>query len=332
MEVDWPVRIAGLGHSVPPRVVSNAEIGRRFERTPEWLAELTGVEERRRCDPVSGPSAIAIGVQAAREALANAGITHEDVDLIVNASGTQEQAIPDGAALVQRELGLGASGIPCVSIHSTCLSFLSALEVAGALLQTGVHQRVLVVSSEAASSGLDPHDIETSALIGDAAAAAVLERSSESGGSRIHAFHFETYGEGAHLTTVLGGGTRRPPLAAHTRPDDNYFRMDKHGLLKIVLKRLPPFLTRVWPGHDVRTVDHIVPHQASPAAFAVLERLGFASDRIHKSLDVLGNCVGASIPATLYRAVRCGRIVRGERVLLLGSGAGVSFGAVVLTY
>ncbi|MGI9333963.1 MAG: 3-oxoacyl-ACP synthase III family protein [Gammaproteobacteria bacterium] len=332
MELDWSVRIVGLGHSVPPRMVANVEIARRFECTPEWIGELTGVESRHHCEPQTGPGAIAIGAQAAREAIEDAGLARDEVDLIVNASGTQVQAIPDGASLLQRELGLGASGVPCVSIHTTCLSFLNALQFAGALLHAGVHRRVLIVSSEAASAGLDPQDVETSALMGDAAAAAVVQAVPPGDRSRIHALHFETYGEGSELTVVRGGGTRNPPLAPHTRPGDHYFQMDKRSLLKLMLQRLPPFLERVWPGHDLRALDHVVPHQASPATFSLLERVGFAPQRVHESLSVLGNCVAASIPATLYRAVRAGAVKRGDRVLLLGSGAGVSFGAAVLTY
>lgn len=332
MRVEWGVRIAGVGHAVPERVITNAELALRFGRSPEAMLEMTGVRERRRCDPEAGESAIALGVKAAREALADAGVDARDVDLVLNASGTQEQAIPDGAALMQRGLGIGDSGIPCMSVHTTCLSFVSGIQLAGALLHAGVHRRVLVVSAEAASQGVDPADPETNALIGDAAAAAVLEVAPGESASRVHAVHFETYGESADLTTVLGGGTRRFPLAAHTQASDHYFRMEGLGLLKVALRRLPPFLDRVWPGIDLRTIDHVVPHQASRAAFSVLGRLGFDPARIHGSLDAIGNCVAASIPSTLYRAVRSGAIARGERVLLLGSGAGVSFGAAVLTY
>jgi 3-oxoacyl-[acyl-carrier-protein] synthase-3 len=331
VRVDWPLRIAGLGHAVPSRVVSNAELALRFDRSPEAIHEMTGVIERRRCDLAAGESAIALGVAAARQAIERAGIEPRDVDLVLNASGTQEQAIPDGAALLQRDLGLGDSGVASMSVHTTCLSFLSAIEVAGALMQAGLHRRVLVISAEAASEGLDPNDVETNALIGDAGAAAVLELAPTER-SRLHAVHFETYGESADLTTVRGGGTRRAPLARHTKPDDNFFRMEGLGLLKVALRRLPPFLERVWPGHDLRDVDHVVPHQASRAAFSVLERLGFAPERLHRSIAELGNCVAASIPSTLFRAVERGAIARGDRVLLLGSGAGVSFGAAVLTY
>lgn len=332
MRVEWPVRIAGLGHALPPKAISHEELATWLGVSPFDTLRASGVSTRYHVD-YHRPGATELGALAAREAIAEA--THDDAtlpELVINASGTQARSIPDGSALLMRALGERvaphASGL---SVHTTCLSFLSGLQVAGSLIAAGTHRRILVVSTEAASVGLDPRDLETAALIGDAAAAAVLERAAEGSASGIEAVHFETFPEGTELTRVRGGGTDFHPLAAHTRDDDNYFRMDGRALLKLVMRRLPGFLDAVYDG-DVRDVDHIVPHQASPATFAVLSRLGFPMERVHRSLEELGNTVAASIPSTLYRAVRAGTIGRGDRVLLLGSGAGVTLGAIVLRF
>lgn len=196
-------------------------------------------------------------------------------------------------------------------------------------MTAGLYQRVMVVSTEAGSVGLHPDNLETQALIGDGAAAALLVPATD--GACIESVHFETFGQGAALTQILGGGSRHPPQDTNTTLAHNTFSMDGLGLIKLVLRRLPGFLERALP-EGLDTFDHIVPHQASPATFRVLERVGAPMAKVHSTLETLGNCIAASIPLTLEQGVRAGRIQRGERVLLIGTGAGVSIGAVSLRF
>ncbi|MBN1337256.1 MAG: ketoacyl-ACP synthase III [Deltaproteobacteria bacterium] len=332
MPAPLPLQFVGVGCHLPARVVTNEEVAARCGVSASWIEKNQGVRERRWVD---GETASEMGASAAREALRDADMDPADLDLILNCSGTQEQAIPDGAALVQRALGLGDSGIACMSLHVTCLSFVAGVDVAASLLATGRYQRILLVSSDISSCALDWSRAETCSLFGDLAAAAVVIRTPEGEPSCVHAARFETYGDGADFTTIPGGGTRRHPNATHTRFEDNLFHMDGRRVFRMVLKKAPAFLEALQPGlsRGLGDIRLLVPHQASRLALhAHATRYGFDETRTAATLDRLGNCVAASIPATLYEAVRAGRIARGDKILLLGTGAGLSMGGVILTW
>jgi 3-oxoacyl-[acyl-carrier-protein] synthase-3 len=152
--------------------------------------------------------------------------------------------------------------------------------------------------------------------------------------SAVHGAHFETYGKGARFAQVLGGGTSRPPNHPDTRAADNLFHMDAAAVLLMTFRHAPRFLEHLEsaiPG-GLAQLDVVIPHQASRLALDSHTRFGFRQTQIVRTLDCLGNCVAASIPLTLYAAIRCGRLRRGNRALLLGKGAGLSFGGVVFTY
>ena len=328
-----PVRIAGLGRYLPERVVLTEEIAARLGVDAESLVERTGVRERRVADRRGRETASRMGALAAREALEAAGIEPSSLDLIVNASGTVEQAIPDGGALIQRELGLGGSGIASMSVQATCLSFLAALQLAAPAIAIGRYRRVLVVSSDITAPGIDSDDVESAALFGDGAAAAVLA-SPEDETTGIVASRFATYGRDAHLAQIEGGGSRAYPDDEGVGRAEQVFKMRGPELLKRVLGRARPFLNTLLKDVDDSMKKNVlvVPHQASAAGLRLLEALGFDDARVVTTLDSLGNCVAASIPLTLYHAVATGRLVRGDPVLLLGTGAGLSMGGVLLRY
>lgn len=275
-----------------------------------------------------------MGAQAAREAVADAGLALSDLDLIINASGTPEQAIPDGGPLVQRQLGLGQSGLASLSVHATCLSFLVALDLSANLLATGRYHNILIVSSEICSPGINFKEPESAALIGDAAAAAVVTRTPSGEAAGVEAARLETYGDGADLTAIRGAGSRHHPNHPDTRPEDNLFHMDGPKVLRMALGVSAPFLEKLRPGLStgLGDIQLVVPHQPSLAGLRAMQIFGWPADRIVMTLDRLGNCVAASLPATLYEAVRGGRLERGERVLLVGTGAGLSIGGVILVY
>lgn len=327
----FPIKIAGLGHYLPGRIVSNQEIETRCGLPPGWVETRTGVRQRRW---VNDETNSFMAAQAATEAIAAAGLTPDDIDLMINASGTQEQAIPDGGPLLQKELGLGESGIPCFTIHATCLSFLVGLNIAGGLLVTRQYRHILITSAEIASCGLNFKQPESAALLGDAAAAAVLTLATNSEPSCFHAFHFETYGHGAPLTVINGGGTRKHPNHPQTLPEDNLFSMEGPRLLKLVHKYGRSFLERLRPGlsEGLGSIKLVVPHQASILGLRLLRHYGWPDEQIMITLDRFGNCVAASLPLTLYQAAQQGRLKRGDEVLLVGSGAGLSMGGLILTF
>jgi len=274
-----------------------------------------------------------MGAAAAKDALEAAEIAAADIDLIINASGTVEQTLPDGGALVQRALGLGRSGIPSFSVNATCLSFLAALQFAGPAIAGGSYRRVLVVSSDVASAGIDWTDPESAGLFGDAAAAAVLVPAEEMA-SAILTSHFATFGRDAELAQIRGGGTRWHPNDDDAEPAHNLFQMRGPQLLKRVLGRSRGFLDALLEHapEGAREAALIVPHQASLPGLKLLSALGFEEERTVTTLETCGNCVAASIPLTLHHAVTEGRLERGALALLLGTGAGISMGGALLRF
>lgn len=332
MQKKLPLKIAGVGRYVPERVVSNAEIEEMAGLPLGYIATTAaGVRERRW---VNGETATFMGAEAAREAIEDAGMSVEDIDLILNASGSQEQAIPDGGPLIQRHLGLADSGTAAMSVHSTCLSFLVALNVAANFINSGQYRNIVIVSSEIGSAAINPQEPESFVLFGDIAAAVVVTRPQNGDTGSLNGYVFRTFGEGAYLTCVMGGGTRKHPNRPQTEPTDNLFHMDGRKVFRLARKHGKETLERLRPGlsDGLDGIRMVIPHQASGLAIRYYTRYGWPAERIAVSLDRFGNCIAASIPATLYEVVRGKRIERGDDLLLVGTGAGLSIGAAILTY
>lgn len=329
--MNLPLRILGTGEYLPERVVTSAEAEDACGWPRGWAERRSGVRERRRADPRRETNAF-MGARAAEAALAAAGLRATDVDLVLNASGTQQQPIPDTSALVAAELGV--SGLRGHSVHATCLSFLVALDTAAALLALHRARRVLIVSSDIGSVGLSPDQPEAFTLIGDGAAAVVVDRTPPDGASALHESRFEVYPEGAHHTEIPGGGTHRNPHQPDVPLADFTFRMDGPRVLRLAREHAPGFLERLRPGlsSGLGDIDVVVPHQASLAGLRLLSRFGWPEEKVESTLATLGNCVAASLPITLHRAVVAGRLRRGGRALLVGTGAGFSLGGLILTY
>jgi 3-oxoacyl-[acyl-carrier-protein] synthase-3 len=331
MQVNMPLKIVGFGRYLPKRIVPSSELEAMCGVPAGWVERRNGVRERRW---VTDETSSFMSGQAAIEALDEAKLKPNQLDLIINASGTGEQAIPDTGVLIQRQLGLGNSGIPAMTVHTTCLSFVAAMDVASNFLQSGRYKNILIASADVASCGINPKEPESASLVGDAAAAVVVTRSDANDKSMIHHAHFKTYGDGAYLTTIMGGGSRLHPRFDGHRPEDDLFHMDGPAVLRMVRGIAHEFLDELYPGlsKSLLDIDVVVPHQASKVGLMMLERFGWPNSKIMTTIETLGNCVAASIPATLYQAVRDGNIQRGQKVLLVGTGAGLSIGGLVLTY
>jgi 3-oxoacyl-[acyl-carrier-protein] synthase-3 len=208
------------------------------------------------------------------------------------------------------------------------------MDVASNFINSGRYKNILIASADVSSCGINPKEPESATLVGDAAAAAVVTRPEYGDKSMIHHAHFKTYGEGAYLTAIMGGGSARHPRFANHNPEDDLFHMDGSAVLRMVRGIAPEFLEELYPGlsKSIMDIDVVVPHQASKVGLMMLERFGWPQSKIMNTLETLGNCVSASIPATLYQAVIDGKIQRGQKILLVGTGAGLSIGGLVLTF
>jgi 3-oxoacyl-[acyl-carrier-protein] synthase-3 len=328
----YPVRILGTGGYLPVERVTSAALDERHGRAAGSSAARSGVEVRHYAGP--GETSSIMAARALGQALEASGLTGADLDLILATSVVPEQPMPTNAVLVQRELGLEGSGIPCFDINASCLGFLHALEMATLGIAAGRYRRVGIVASEVASKGLDPADLETSSLFGDGAAAAVLGASSSSDGS-IEALRCATYSRGAYLCQMAAGGSRYNVVTPPPRPQDYLFRMDGRAVFRMAAERLPRFLSEILAeaACTPADIDVVIPHQASGLGMRYLrERLGFPAAKVVDILAERGNQVSASMPSALHEAVSGGRLLRGQRALLLGTAAGLTLGAAVVRF
>ncbi len=309
------------------RSVTSDWFDRRLNRPAGWAEATTGVAVRRFVD---GETASDLGTRAGAEALARAGLCAEDLSAVIGASGVGEQPIPAFAVLVHRKLGLGNSGIPAFDMNATCLSFLLALHHAALMIAAGEWRHVLIVSADIASAALDLDDPETGPLFGDGGAAVVLGP----GAGGLEAFSLRTYSTGAEAAWLGAGGSRLPARDLPALLAEATFRMDGRAAFRVASDHIEPFfddlLSRAGWHRD--EIDLIVPHQASGRALDLMvRRLRLDPARVMRTLHDGGNLVATSLPTTLIRAMEAGRTPPGSRVLLIGTGAGVSLGGVCLT-
>lgn len=325
--------ISGTGRAVPARRLTTEAIEDELRLPPGRLADSTGVLARHVCD---GEDQISLAVAACRTALDDAGLQAAAVDTLISASAVPYQPIPATAPLIMRALGIADGAAAAFDVNSTCLSFLTGLEVAARQIDAGAARHVLVVSSEISSRALPWRtDPEIAALFGDGAAAAVVARPLPANTqSRVAAVLMRSYPSAYEACGIGAGGTRfdfaRQPeaFAAHS-----LFAMEGKVLFRLASLHFKGFVEDLlalarWQLDDV---DLVIPHQASPAALAhMIRQTGFAADRVMNIAADYGNQIAASIPFTLDMARRSGRVRAGARLLLLGTSAGVSFGGMAL--
>lgn len=301
---------------------TSAELAGRLGRSEEWLVSRTGVKERRVSDE---PMAV-MGAHAVRALQ----LGDEPPDLLVNASLTPMQLIPDSSVFVLRELGW--EGLPSFSVHHTCLSFLTATQVAAGLLAIGAYRRIVVVSAEQGSVCRDFDEPESASLIGDGAAAALIEPTT--GDEGFLGYATATWPSGAGYAELRGCGTAHHPNDPTTVPSDNLFHMRGPRIWRLALEHADEVLDRAFgqAGMQREDVDLIIPHQASGPMVDVFHQFRFDDARVVKIVATTGNCIAASLPMALAHAEATGRLQRGMRVLLFGTGAGLSMTAAILKF
>jgi 3-oxoacyl-[acyl-carrier-protein] synthase-3 len=325
------VKVAGTGCCLPHAKRMSADIDRELKRKAGKTEARTGVRERRM---VTHETSSSMAVMAAKDAISSANRKATDIDLIISACAVPEQPIPAMAPLIQAGLGLGATGIPAFDINASCLSFVTAFDLAAQLIEAKRFRNVLVVSSEIASRALPwSSDPDTAAMFGDGAAAAVLS-SSETRSGGLAASHFETWSKGYHDCELAAGGTR---YDFHTDRDAfamaAQFRMDGRAAYRLAAKVIQPFLQNLLDkaGWIVDEIDLVVPHQASRGALDhLIAKLNIPRSKIIDIIADHGNQIAASIPMALHHAMRGGLIRSKMKVLVIGTSAGFSIGGLCL--
>ncbi|HCX21821.1 MAG TPA: beta-ketoacyl-ACP synthase III [Cytophagales bacterium] len=328
-----PVRtfnIAGIGKYLPQKQVSSHALEEQLQLPEGWIEQYIGVQTRYLAETESNTE---MGAKALQSALNDAGITIGDLDCLIGAAGTFDHVIPNRSSLIKaafKEAHL--YDFPCVDINTVCTSFITALDYASLLIQSGQHQTIAIVTSEISSKGLDPSNTETYCLFGDGAAAVILTAGDD--GGLIHS-NQKTYSEGAINTMIAGGGNQYHPKDYPYDPALYSFKMDGKKLLKLAHQHLEEFIINFFSKSSLRLneVNWIVPHQASKLGLRMLCSLEeIESEKVIDQLSLYGNGIAASIPIALITSIEQGKIKEQDTCFLIGTAAGMSISGLLLKY
>lgn len=314
-------RLAGTGSVLPGDPVTNDDlVARGIETSDAWISERTGI--RARYLAAEGVTSTQLGAEAARRAMAAAGCTADDIDLIIVATVTPEFVFPSTACLIQNELGV-THGL-AFDMQAVCSGFVYALTVAEKFIRSGSHKRALVIGADVFSRILDWNDRSTCVLFGDGAGAVVLEASEEPGilATALHA-------DGSlHGILEVPGNIRNGQIVGSP-----YVHMDGQAVFKQAVRLLSEVAHEVLDeaGMTIDQLDWFIPHQANIRIMqSTARRLGLPTEKVVVTVDTHGNTSAASVPLALDVAVRDGRVQKGQTVLLQGVGGGFTWGAVLL--
>ncbi|MCX8032356.1 MAG: ketoacyl-ACP synthase III [Thermoleophilia bacterium] len=335
-----PVTITGLGAYTPSRVVTNDDLAAFLDTSDEWITKRTGIRERRVAE--NGLSASDLGIPAARAALEDAGVAPEEVGLVIVATISPDRIMPATAARVAYQCGCVNAG--SFDLSAGCTGFVYALAMAAGAVASGLHDHVLVVGAEAISRMLDWEDRSTAVLFGDGAGAAVVSalaasRADAEGGNPTGAgilgFDLGSDGAGEELLMIPAGGSRLPASHDTVSGRLHYMKMNGQEIYRFATRVIVSSAERVLGrcGRSIDQVDLFVPHQANLRIIeAAASKLGIAGDKVYTNLQNYGNTSCASIPLCLVEAREQGRLKPGDLVLLMGFGAGLTWGACLMEW
>jgi len=315
--------LVGTGSALPARVVSNAELAERVDTSDEWIVARTGIRQRHIAG--EGETTASLGAEAARRAIAAAGLTPADIDLIVLATATPDQTFPATATIVQNLLG--CNGGIAFDVAAVCSGFVYAVGVADSMLRTGMARRALVIGAETFSRILDWEDRTTCVLFGDGAGAIVLEARETVNPQAPGILATRLHADGAHNQLLfVDGGVSTTGTVGHLRmKGKEVFRHAVTNLAGVVGEVLAE------SGHVQSDIDWLVPHQANARILdATANKLSLSPDKVVTTVDRHANTSAASVPLALDVAMRDGRLQPGQLVVLEAMGGGFTWGACLL--
>lgn len=312
--------LRGVGSALPRKIVTNDDLAQRVDTSDEWIQERTGIKTRHIAS--DDETTVSLGIDAARRALADAGIEASGIDLIVVATATPDKTFPSCASLIQKELGIEQGA--AFDVSAVCSGFLYAMSITASLIETGQHRRALVIGAETFSRILDWDDRRTCVLFGDGAGAFVLEAEEDTDRGVI-ASVMRCDGRLSNILYVDGGPS--------TTGTVGHLRMDGPKVFKEAVNRISGAVEDCAKRGQVAIadIDWFVPHQANQRILTgVARKLGLDEARVVSTVADHANTSAASIPLAFDRAWRDGRIGRGQLCMLEGMGGGLTWGAVLL--
>ncbi|MFE5319638.1 beta-ketoacyl-ACP synthase III [Paenibacillus sp. NPDC056579] len=324
-----PVGIIGTGKYVPERVLTNQDLEQMVETNDEWIVTRTGIRERRLVSEEQASSDLAY--EASLKALKMAGITAEQLDLIVVATITPDMAFPSTACILQDKLG--AKKAAAFDLSAACSGFIYGLANASNFIATGVYKYALVIGAECLSKITDYTDRNTCILFGDGAGAVVLGAVPE--GRGFKSFELGADGSGGELLRISGGGSRCPASPQSLENKQHFIYMAGSEVFKFAVRIMGSAAEEALrkAGMEKQDIDLLVPHQANIRIIqSALNRLELSEDKCMINLDKYGNVSAASIPIALAEAVELGRVNEGDCIVLVGFGGGLTWGASVIVW
>ncbi|MEW6028765.1 MAG: beta-ketoacyl-ACP synthase III [Chloroflexota bacterium] len=316
--------ITGWGMAVPEPVLTNDDLAKIVETSDEWIRDRTGIRERRIARDTEFPSTL--GVAASLKALAVAGVRPTDIDLIICSTSTPEYIFPATACLIQDQLGATKAG--AFDLLAACSGFIYGINMAAQAIRSGSIKTALVIGTETLSRFVNWEDRNTCILFGDGAGAFVLQASEEPGGVLSAVMHSD--GSGGDLLSLPGGGSRYPATEATVHEGKHYIHMDGKEVFRFATKVMASATREALDaaGLEVEQVQWIVPHQANFRIIDAAARgLKLPIERFVVNVDRYGNTSTASIPIAAVEAVEKGQIKPGDNIVLVGFGAGLTWGA-----
>lgn len=323
-----PLKIAGVGYSVPKTVVTNDDLTKLYDTSDEWIYTRTGIKERRL---VSGnENAVDLGIEAAKKALNKSGLEAKDIEMVIVATSAPPQLYPAIGCRLQAALGI-PNDAPAFDITAACSGLIYALSIARGYIASGMYKNILLVATDNNSRVLDWSDRTASILFGDGAGAMVVT-ASDDGVDDIIALDIRADGSiGDYIQLELSG--KNCPLVEPNDTTEQYIRMQGKDVYKFVARVLPPYVEDMIAkaGMKAEDIDYLIPHQANLRIIhAVQERLGYTDEKVVTNIEKYGNTSAASIPLALVEGVELGKVKLNSTAILCGFGAGMTWGGAIV--
>ncbi|MEA1961144.1 MAG: beta-ketoacyl-ACP synthase III [Bacillota bacterium] len=322
-------QILGMGHALPPGILTNQDLEKLVDTTDQWIVERTGIHQRRIVNEETCTSDLCF--EAANMALEKAGISGADLDLIIVATVTPDMIFPATACILQEKLG--ATKAAAFDLEAACTGFIYGITVAEKFLLSPEYQYILVIGAETLSKITDYTDRNTSILFGDGAGAAVIGKGTSSSG--ILTTYLGSDGGGADLLKLQAGGSYKPATTETVNERLHYIKMNGHEIFRFASRIMGHICDELLSrcNLDYSDLDLFVPHQANLRIIqTAMKRMHISFDKTVINLDQLGNMSSASVPAALSLAEQEGRLKAGNLVLLAGFGGGLTYGGAIIRW
>ncbi len=328
------VKILGTGAYHPKKILSNKDLEKMVDTDDQWIYTRTGIRERRICSTEGGEWPSDMAMHATREALDNAGLSPNQLDMIIFATVTPDQKLPNTASILQQKLEI-TNQCTCLDISVACSGFVYGANMATSLIRTGQAERVLVVGAEMLSQELDWSDRNVCILFGDGCGCAIFGPGEERGDSDVYATYMGADGAGREFFDHPIGGAVNPITMERLQSGDHFMRMKGNEMFKVASRTLAQNARWALERAGMRSsqVDWLIPHQANIRIIeAAAKMLDFPMERVVLNIEKYGNTSAASVPMALHEGIAQGRIKRGEVLLFNAFGAGLTFGSTLLRY